>query len=389
MNNKRMNDFLFKLFEAIIVRRGRFNFTNLARYGDFHESTLRRRFSQALDWMKINLHLIEHYAKSETSSLIGSMDCSFIKKSGTKTDHLDKFWSSTHKKMQPGLEVSILSIIDVVGKQSWALDVTQTPGGVSTKSSSTSYSRMDFYVEQLDDCLPHLKDIRYFAGDSAYANFKVIRVLRKHGKHLITQLRSDANLRYLKPLPKPGKPGPKPQWGEKVIFTQLDRWQSLGRDFKYPHLDLYTQVLYSPHFNCLLRVVLVQNTKTGEYRLLASTDNQQDARQVVAFYQSRFQIEFLIRDAKQFTGLEEAQTRKDPCLDFHFNASLTALNLMQILLKNIKPSLLSKNSLIRWAYNKKLIDRLIRKLNLKTEFANSSDTIRKLYDYGLLYPKAC
>ena len=57
---------------------------------------------------------------------------------------------------------------------------------------------------------------------------------------------------------------------------------------------------------------------------------------VTAYYKLRFQIEFLFRDAKQFTGLPvcvhrtgrcDCQARDQKRLDFHFNASLTTLNL--------------------------------------------------------------
>ena len=44
-------------------------------------------------------------------------------------------------------------------------------------------------------------------------------------------------------------------------------------------------------------------------------------------YRARFQIEFLFRDAKQFTGLCDCQARDQARLDFHFYASLTTLNL--------------------------------------------------------------
>ena len=42
-----------------------------------------------------------------------------------------------------------------------------------------------------------------------------------------------------------------------------------------------------------------------------------------------FQIEFGIRDAKQFTGLQSQQTRDKDRLDFAFNLSFTALNRLQ------------------------------------------------------------
>ena len=43
-------------------------------------------------------------------------------------------------------------------------------------------------------------------------------------------------------------------------------------------------------------------------------------------YRTRFQIEFGIRDARQFTGLQSQQTRDRERLDFAFNLSFTALN---------------------------------------------------------------
>ena len=48
---------------------------------------------------------------------------------------------------------------------------------------------------------------------------------------------------------------------------------------------------------------------------------------IVRYYQSRFQIEFLYRDAKQFTGLTNCQGRSKNKLDFHFSASLSTINL--------------------------------------------------------------
>ena len=75
------------------------------------------------------------------------------------------------------------------------------------------------------------------------------------------------------------------------------------------------------------------------------------AYSIYLYYQSRFQIEFLFRDSKQFTGLADCYAKRYPLgqardlsvedagvspaypttlltkLDFHFNASLAALNL--------------------------------------------------------------
>ena len=61
--------------------------------------------------------------------------------------------------------------------------------------------------------------------------------------------------------------------------------------------------------------------------LLFSTDIHLPPEQIVKYYQARFQIEFIFRDPKQFTGLSDCQARHLPRLDFHFNASIIALNL--------------------------------------------------------------
>ena len=44
-------------------------------------------------------------------------------------------------------------------------------------------------------------------------------------------------------------------------------------------------------------------------------------------YKVRFQIEFVFRDAKQFTGLTQSQARSQNKLNFHFNTSLSAVNI--------------------------------------------------------------
>ena len=48
-------------------------------------------------------------------------------------------------------------------------------------------------------------------------------------------------------------------------------------------------------------------------------------------YRSRFDIEFLYRNGKQFTGLDNCQARNANSLDFAFNASLTAVNIAKAL----------------------------------------------------------
>ena len=318
--SKPQKDFLQELFEVLFSLYGRGNFLNFARYSKYDECTFRRNFSKFFDWVQLNYAIINLY-NSPLEILIGAIDCSFIPKSGKKTFGLDKFWSGVSNKTLKGLEISLLCLINVNTRIAWVLDVCQTPANLKTKESSKNkYTRINFYLEQFLDCLPKLKNVIYFVADGFYAKQKVFDTILQEGKHLITKLRSDANLRFLYTGEhKKGKKGAKRKYAGKVKFNDLSKWLFAGVDNKYNHLHIYYQKLNSQHFKLNLKVVLVLNTKTNKYILLASTDVNQSAIQIVEYYQLRFQIEFLFRDAKQFTSLNHCQARDQHKLDFHFN----------------------------------------------------------------------
>jgi len=362
--------FLTELFEIIPCIRGRLNFTNMARYSNYNEVTFRRHFSKFFDWLKFN-YLIIHFAfLHEAEVVIGAIDCSYISKAGKRTFGLDKFWSGVAKRAKKGLEISLVCVINVSTGKAWSFDVRQTPSGLSSKEGAgQDYTRIDFYLEQLLDCFVQLPQILYYTADGYYSKKKVLDVITAQNKHLIGKLRPDANLRYiLDRAEKPDAHGNQ-KYDGKVNWKalNLDKWIYVGQDQKYPHLRLYTQVLYSPRFKRNLKVVFVWNIKTNGYAVLFSTDLTQDAQQIVTYYQLRFKIEFIFRDAKQFTGLTHCQARDEDKLDFHFNMSLATLNLYQFeLIKS--NSTLSMNSLIRKAYNTKFVKTLFDKLSSEPEF---------------------
>lgn len=362
--------FLTELFEIIPCIRGRLNFTNMARYSNYNEVTFRRHFSKFFDWLKFN-YLIIHFAfLHEAEVVIGAIDCSYISKAGKRTFGLDKFWSGVAKRAKKGLEISLVCVINVSTGKAWSFDVRQTPSGLSSKEGTgQDYTRIDFYLEQLLDCFVQLPQILYYTADGYYSKKKVLDVITAQNKHLIGKLRPDANLRYILDRAENPDAHGNQKYDGKVNWKalNLDKWIYVGQDQKYPHLRLYTQVLYSPRFKRNLKVVFVWNIKTNGYAVLFSTDLTQDAQQIVTYYQLRFKIEFIFRDAKQFTGLTHCQARDEDKLDFHFNMSLAALNLYQFeLIKS--NSTLSMNSLIRKAYNTKFVKTLFDKLSSEPEF---------------------
>jgi len=62
-------------------------------------------------------------------------------------------------------------------------------------------------------------------------------------------------------------------------------------------------------------------------KLYFSTDVSMNPADILLYYQSRYQIEFLYRNGKQHTGLNDSQARSENKLHFQFNASLTSINI--------------------------------------------------------------
>ena len=133
----------------------------------------------------------------------------------------------------------------------------------------------------------------------------------------IGKLRCDANLNYLYDGPQKLR-GARRKYDDKVDLTDLTRWQALGE--VDPDTDLYTAVVWSVGLKRKIRVVYLLNRKHPErlcYALLFSTDSHLDPIQLVEAYRARFQIKFMVREAKQYTGLTDCQARDKQKLDFH------------------------------------------------------------------------
>ncbi|MBK8325555.1 MAG: transposase [Moraxellaceae bacterium] len=111
------------------------------------------------------------------------------------------------------------------------------------------------------------------------------------------------------------------------------------------------------------REKLAQGTKRA---LLFSTDTSLDALSLYRYYQARFQIEFLFRDAKQFTGLGDCQARSEQALHNHFNASFTALNLLKWQDRQMSPQRtpISIASWKRRCFNVLFMERIFQTLRL-------------------------
>lgn len=96
--------------------------------------------------------------------------------------------------------------------------------------------------------------------------------------------------------------------------------------------SVFSQVVWVKAFKRQVKLVLLRRDAPGKVgdALLFSTDLTLDGQRIIAWDKARFQIEFLLRDGKQFTGLMDCQARCKEAIHTHLNASLTALNLIKL-----------------------------------------------------------
>jgi hypothetical protein len=336
--------FLVTLFLTILLMRGKVNFRNMSRYSDLNEKTYSRQFRQSFDFADFNKQLIAETVPRDHEK-IAVLDCSFVTKSGKKTYGLGFFYDSSHDQAAKGLEISNLAVIDVTDNTGYSLSSWQTPpqeeierlivGQRPVQSDgqeeADEITRVDFYAEHLRRDAAYLPDeVKYLAVDGYYAKIKFVNAVDELDLYTIGKLRHDANLRYLYDGPQK-KFGARRKYDGKVKFDDLSRLEYVGEVDKDIHL--YTAVVNSVGLKRNIRLVYVlnlRNKKKPGYALLFSTDTELDAKTIYRYFKARFQIEFIFRDAKQFTGLCDCQARRQESLDFHFNASLTALNLAKV-----------------------------------------------------------
>lgn len=230
--------------------------------------------------------------------------------------------------------------------------------------------------------------MRYLAVDGVYAKEKFVTGVRQLKLHVLSKLRRDANLRYRfedeqKPRGRPRLYAGKVDLNHPSLMTFVQHLQ--------PGIALYTAVVWHVSLRCWIRLAYLHDTrqpKQPKFVVLFSSDLEQCPKQIVHLYHLRFQIEFLFRDSKQFTGLEDCQSRTAKKLDFHFNSSLTALNLAKLQAWQDRdpnqPFVFSMTSIKRRALNDFLLDVFISKLDLSPTSIKSHPNYESLRSYGVI-----
>lgn len=372
---------------------GKVNSTNLSRYSSVSERTYRRHFQKGFGAEWLNQALIEQ-VRCQQSVQIAVIDCTFLEKSGRHTHGLDWFYNGKTQRVERGLELSVVAIVDIEQNTAYALSAQQSEAGLSPDSAlwseqnRTPGNRLTFYLGHLADCCHYFPSgLRYVVADGFYSKYTWVTGVVQLGFHSIGKLRCDANLKFLYDGAYQGR-GARRKYDGKVNLHDPQRFQWVTQ--LEEGVSLYTAVVWSVSLRRKVRLayLLQENTGRPRYVVLFSTDLEIDPVFLYRCYAARFQIEFVFRDARQFTGLADCQSRLPESIDTHVNASLMALNLAKAALQQSQPTTDSLSfsiaSFKRLALNGHLLDLFIDWFELEPTLIKSHPNYRKLLDYGAI-----
>ena len=324
--NKWRENFMLEVLLLYLIIPGRINFLQLGRYGKAGEQRYRQQFGRKFDWLSFNATLAESHLGNR---LAIAFDPSYISKSGKCTPYLGHFWSGCAKMAKRGLEISGIGVIDIDLHTCLHLEAVQTP---PTKTlEQVKWTLIDWYLHVLRTRKEILLRLtRYLVADAYFSKSTFVDGTIEMGFHVISRFRDDAYFRYLtKEEPTGGKGRPKLYDGKiEMEHLEEDRFEIIP--LEEGHGRILSAIVHSRSLKRNIRLCIWESENKKVRKLYFSTDIQMKAMDVLDFYRTRFQIEFCYRDSKQFTGLTDCQSRDLDKLHFHFNASLTSVNIAKV-----------------------------------------------------------
>jgi len=376
-----------KAFYQVLVLflsiKGKINFLQLARFSGKCEQRFRYFFETGFDFLSFNKALIQRCVKGKTAI---AFDPSYISKSGKKTPGVGYFWSGCSGRAKWGLEFCGLAVLDLTRQTAFHLNGFQT---VDLKDAETL---IEFYSKKLLERKTDLLSIsKYIVADAYFSKLTFIKPLTLEGFQIVSRLRDDADLQYLFYGQQKQGRGRKKKYDGKIDFQNLNS-ERVNLVLDIENEKIYSFIAYSKSLKRSLNIIVIytKNTKgKWGHKIYFSTDLKQQWKEIVNMYRQRFQIEFLYRDAKQFTGLNDCEARSTNKLNFHWNMSLTAINIAKIahwiVKKDAKPKEdipFSMSDVKTMHYNNLLVNRFISMFGINPKLEKNKSIIKRLLYFG-------
>ena len=381
--NKPRKDFITCVLWHILSIKGKINFLQFGRFSSLCEQTYRNQFEKRFDFFAFNKQLINQVASSER---VIALDPSYIPKAGKCTYGRGKYWSGVAKAAKWGLDICGFAVVDIVNNTALHLNAWQTPS--ATELVDKGLNLLTYYASLVTENAEKFKEFTdYIVADAYFSKKPFVDAVLSTGLHLISRLRNDSVLRYKYYGEPTGLKGRPQEFDGKIDIKNLDT-NYFSLDLSTEEIIIYSAVVNSKAFKRDIKLAVAIFIKDGKEitrKLYFSTDLEQEGVKIVRYYRSRFQIEFLYRDAKQFTGLTTCQARSKNKLDFHFNAALTVINLA-------KQDWLTSNKGIhkpfsmanyKTLYNNNLmLERFMCMFAINPNTAKNKNIVKELLDYG-------
>jgi hypothetical protein len=363
--------------------KGKINFLQMERFSDKCEQYFRIHFENKINFQDFNLTMI----KDKITECVVAFDPSFISKSGKCTYGIASYWSGCAKQTKRGLEICGFAAVDIAINTAFHLNAIQT---LLLKNQTL----LQYYCQNINENYLYFKELSHFlVADAYFSKKEVVDTVLSCGMHFISRLQKNAVLYYLNNEPPTGKKGRPKQFAGRVNQKEPDmNYFKLLLDTK--ELKIYNSIVYCKAFkrNINLSIAVFYKEKDGQRlelcrKMYFSTHLKQDGVKIVSYYRSRFQIEFLYRDAKQHCGLVDCQARSKNKLNFHFNAALTSVNLAKmhwLATRKSDSEPFSMHNFKMLSYNKLLLERFFRTFAINTKSAKNQQRFYELCEYGLI-----
>lgn len=363
--------------------RGRINFLQLSRYGEKDEHSYRYHFSKTFNWITFNRHYVAEQCSDER--IIG-FDPSYISKSGKHTHGVGYFYSGCDGQYERGLEIGCFAAIDIKQNTAYHLLATQTE---YTKKKD-AFGILKQYCDMLQSNKEELMAISsVLVVDAWFYKAAYINTCIDNGFECITRMRDDANLQYLYTGKQNGGKGRPKKYAGKVNWQNIDK-RRFKRVEATNELIIYECIVHCVMLQYDVKVAYVEfldkSGKVMTSKIFMSTNLKRDARTLVKYYRARYQMEFNFRDAKQYTGLTHCQARDKEKLDFHFNASLTSINIAKAISRQgankDQPVSISIADVKTELSNKLLLDLFFSNFEIEPQLIKNRALIAKILSFG-------
>jgi hypothetical protein len=388
--SKFQKKFFIVVAQMFLAIQGKINFRSLSRYSGLSEKTFRRWFQKHFDFALFNTLAIEELEKFEEVGC--AIDACFLEKAGKVTYGIAHFWNGCRSKAEKGLETTLAAIINIKTKTAYPLYTEQTPPAeeINLAGSNGESTRIDFYISVIKKIGESIKKFtKVLICDGYYTKKKFIDGVSALGFTYVGKLRSDANLKILYNGEHKKVPGRPKKFEKKCDVKKLDGFTFL-KDID-EETRLYEGTFYSVCLERKIKVVAVTSTAEEQVpvALLFSTDIEMNGEAIYLYYTARFQIEFVLRDAQQFTGFGSCQSRKKESLHFHTNISLVAINIVkvqeQLEFDQTKKKIFSMLNHKIKNHNETLISRFFSLLDIDLTSIKSKPVYNDMVNYGVIF----